>query len=123
MEEKKRVLIVDDSITIRDLLSAILRGKSFEIIEAISGNDALRKLNGNKPDIVITDINMPDMNGIDLIKNIRSKKGYEDIPVIVLSSLSPYLAGVNEKELGVVEWIEKPFSPKHLLSILSKISG
>lgn len=123
MEEKKRVLIVDDSITIRDLLSAILRRKSFEIIEAISGNDALRKLNGNKPDIVITDINMPDMNGIDLIKNIRSKKGYEDIPVIVLSSLSPYLAGVNEKELGVVEWIEKPFSTKHLLSILSKISG
>lgn len=66
---------------------------------------------------------MPDMNGIDLIKNIRSKKGYEDIPVIVLSSLLPYLAGVNEKELGIVEWIEKPFSPKHLLSILSKISG
>lgn len=121
-EKRKTVLIVDDSETVRDLLSAILKGKSFEVIEAVNGNDALRKLNGHKPDMVITDIDMPDLNGVDLIKNLKSKRDCRDIPIIVLSSLSPRLAGVEEKELGIVEWIEKPFSPRHLLSVISRIS-
>lgn len=123
MEERKTVLIVDDSETIRELLTAILKSRGFEIIEAESGSDALRKLNGYRPDMVITDIDMPDMNGIDLIKKLKEKKAYKDIPIIVLSSLSRKLAGVEEKDLDIAEWIEKPFSPRHLLSVIGKVSG
>lgn len=122
MEEKKTVLIVDDSATVRDLLSVILRGKSFEVLEAESGNDALRKLNGHKPDIVITDIDMPDMNGLDFIKNLKNRKDCKDIPVIVLSSLTPGVVGIEGKELDIAEWIEKPFSPRHLLSVINRVS-
>jgi len=123
MAGEKTVLIVDDSATVRDLLSTVLKGKSFRVLEAGSGSDALKKLNGHRADIVITDIDMPDMNGIDLIKNLRKKEGCENIPVIVLSSLSPRLAGVEEKELDVVEWIEKPFSPRYLLSVIERIQN
>ncbi len=122
MEEKKTVLIVDDSATVRDLLSVILRGKSFEVLEAESGNDALRKLNGHKPDIVITDIDMPDMNGLDFIKNLKNRKDCKDIPVIVLSSLTPGVVGIEGIELDIAEWIEKPFSPRHLLSVINRVS-
>lgn len=122
MEEKKTVLIVDDSATVRDLLSVILRGKSFEVLEAESGNDALRKLNGHKPDIVITDIDMPDMNGLDFIKNLKNRKDCKDTPVIVLSSLTPGVVGIEGKELDIAEWIEKPFSPRHLLSVINRVS-
>lgn len=122
MEEKKKtVLIVDDSQTVRELLSAILKGR-FEVVEAVDGYDALRKVNGHKPDIVITDIDMPDMNGVDLIRNLRNRDGCEEIPVIVISSLSPRLTGLEEGELNVAEWIEKPFSPRHLLFVISRLS-
>lgn len=122
MEEKKKtVLIVDDSQTVRELLSAILKGR-FEVIAAVDGYDALRKVNGHKPDMVITDIDMPDMNGVDLIRNLRNRDGCEEIPVIVISSLSPRLTGLEEGKLNVAEWIEKPFSPRYLLSVISRLS-
>ncbi len=105
MQEKKSILIVDDSETVRDLLSTILKSNSFDVVEALSGNDALRKLNGYKPHMVITDIDMPDMNGVELIRNLKSKAGCEHIPVIVLSSLTSEVVGLNERELDVAEWI------------------
>lgn len=121
-EKKKKVLIVDDSQTVRELLSAILKGR-FEVIEAVNGYDALRKVNGYKPDIVVTDIDMPEMNGVELICNLKNKEDCKDIPVVVLSSLSPRLAGLKEGKIKVEEWVEKPFSPRHLLSVISRLSG
>lgn len=120
MEEKKKtVLIVDDSQTVRELLSTILKER-FEVIEAVDGYDALRKVNGHRLDLVITDIDMPDMNGLELICNLKKKEACKDIPVIVLSSLSPNIVGVEKGE--VAEWIEKPFSPRRLLSVISEIT-
>ena len=81
----KRIMTVEDSISMRELISFTLQGKGYEVFEAEDGKDALGKLAANKVDLVITDLNMPNMNGIELTRSLRADATYRFIPIILLT--------------------------------------
>lgn len=118
-----RVLIVDDDFLIRQLLSLILRSAGYSVLEAENGKDALDKLSSHPVDAVITDLRMPQMDGIELTKAIRTNPAYEDIPVIMLTS---DFRGYKEREggqAGVTDWISKPFIPQQLIQTIRKFQA
>ncbi|HPN36874.1 MAG TPA: response regulator [Melioribacteraceae bacterium] len=111
---KKVILIADDSPTIRKFVTFSLTMQGFEVISAIDGMEAMELLPKYKVDLVITDLNMPNMDGFELIKTIRQNEDYKDIPIIILSSL----AGSEEIERGMSSgansYMVKPFDPKRI---------
>jgi two-component system chemotaxis response regulator CheY len=117
---KKVILIADDSPTIRKFVAFSLTMHGFEVIPACDGMEALEKLPAYKIDLVITDLNMPNMDGFELIKSIRGNEEYKNIPIIILSSLS----GDEEIEKGIKcganSYLIKPFDPKRIHYEVSK---
>jgi two-component system chemotaxis response regulator CheY len=117
----KRVLIVDDSVSMRQMVSFTLREGGFEVIEAEHGQDALDKLQSAPVDLVITDLNMPVMDGITLIQNLRAQPAMKTKPILMLTTEG--LAGKKEqgKAAGATGWIVKPFDPEKLLQTVAKV--
>jgi two-component system chemotaxis response regulator CheY len=106
----KNILVVDDSSSIRKIVSLSLKVLDFNIISAEDGVIALEKLSQNSIDLLITDLNMPNMDGYELIKNVRANSTYKDLPIIVLSSLSSEF-DINEGLLsGANSYLMKPFN-------------
>lgn len=117
---KRVILVADDSPTIRKFVAVALSVKGYEIITCSDGMEVLEKLPNNKIDLLITDLNMPNVDGFQLIQSIRSNEEYKDLPIIVLSSL-----GNNEDinrglECGANSYLIKPFDPKRVLYEVSK---
>lgn len=117
----KNILTVEDSPTLRELISFTLNDGDYKIIEAENGRDALNKLDGCHVDMVITDLNMPQMNGIELTRNIRSKDQYKYIPIIFLSTESRVEKKEEAKMAGATGWIVKPFQPEQLIKVVRKV--
>ena len=115
-----RVLVVDDAKYIRELISLILRNEGYEVIKAANGKEALNKLNGKNIDILITDLNMPEMNGIELAGRLRNMPDFKSIPVIMVTSENHESIRKKAKDAGVNEWILKPFIPKQLVDAVKK---
>lgn len=117
---KKVILVADDSPTIRKFVSIALKVKGYEIIQVADGMQALEKLPSEKIDLVITDLNMPNVDGFELIDSIRKNSDYKEIPIIILSSLS----GSEEIERGIQcganSYMLKPFDSKRVLYEVSK---
>jgi two-component system chemotaxis response regulator CheY len=116
----KTVLIVDDSASMRQLVSFALKDGGYEVISAVNGKDAIDKLNGSKIDMVITDLNMPEMDGIEFIKQLRGKIGYKYTPIVMLTTESQEAKKQAGKDAGASGWIVKPFTPEQLLDIVKK---
>lgn len=116
----KTVLIVDDSASMRQLVSFALKDAGYDVIAAVNGKDALDKLNGTKAEMVVTDLNMPEMDGIQLIKELRSKPGYKFTPIIMLTTESQESKKQEGKQAGASGWIVKPFTPEQLIDIVRK---
>jgi len=118
----KTVLIVDDSASMRQLVEFTLKNAGYEVIAAVNGNDALSKSNGPKLDMVITDLNMPEMDGITLIKHLRGTPANRFTPIVMLTTESQ--AGKQEegKKAGASGWIVKPFSPDKLLETITRLA-
>lgn len=119
----KTIMIVDDAVSIRGLASMTLENSGYKVIEACDGKNALDKISEQKVNMVITDINMPNMGGIELIKALKTNSRYKFIPVVILTK-------ENEPELkrqgqasGAKAWINKPFKPKTILNVVQKIIG
>ena len=114
------VLVVDDAMYIRELISLILKNEGYEVIKAANGIEALDKLNGTNIDLLITDRNMPEMNGIELVRRLRNIPDFKSIPVIMVTSENH--ASIRRKAgyAGVNEWILKPFIPKQLVHAVEK---
>ncbi len=117
---KKVILVADDSPTIRKFVSFALSMKGFEIVSASDGMEALEKLPGGKIDLVITDLNMPNIDGFELIKSIRSNEEFKDIPIIILSSLSNSEEIEKGMRCGANSYLVKPFEPQRILYEVSK---
>lgn len=117
----KKILIVDDSASIRDVLSFVLKEEGFEVLASVDGLDALKHLNGQHLDLIITDLYMPNMDGITLIKNIRSRSEYERTPILFLTTESQNEKKTEAKEAGATGWIVKPFVQKKLISAVMKV--
>jgi two-component system chemotaxis response regulator CheY len=117
----QKVMIVDDSVSMRQMVGYTLRQGGFEVIEAEHGQDALNKLAGTTVDLILTDLNMPVMDGITLIQNVRKQPAMKNKPILMLTTEG--LAGKKEqgKAAGATGWIVKPFDPEKLLQTLAKV--
>lgn len=120
---EKKILAVDDSVSIRKSLCFILGQEGFEVVEAEDGVDALEKAQSDKFSLIITDINMPRMDGIELTKQIRKTQGYKFTPIIALTTENQQEKMQEGKEAGATGWIVKPFTAEKLLAVVKKIVG
>jgi two-component system chemotaxis response regulator CheY len=119
----KRILTADDSASIRQMVTFTLKGAGYEVVEAVDGRDALSKLNGSPIHMVITDLNMPNLDGIGLVKGIRANPAYKFIPVILLTTESQESKKIEGRTAGATGWIVKPFKPEQLLAVIKKVLG
>ncbi|MDO8907041.1 MAG: response regulator [Pseudohongiella sp.] len=118
---EKTVLIVDDSATMRQLISMTLKNAGYKVIEANDGSDALTKLNGPKINLMISDVNMPVMDGITLIKKVKELPSYRFMPIIMLTTEAGDSKKAEGKAAGAKAWIVKPFQPDVLLSAVKTL--
>ncbi len=119
----KKVLTVDDSKTMRDMVSFTLKSVGFEVIEAEDGKDALAKLGDGKVDVVITDLNMPNMDGFELIRNLRARSTHKFTPILMLTTEGDDTKKQEGKNAGATGWIVKPFNPEKLVQVVNKVCG
>lgn len=117
----KTVLIVDDSSSIRTVVRTTLVGAGYDIVEAANGQEALSKLNGQKVHLVISDVNMPIMDGITFVKELKKLPDYRFTPVCMLTTESEQSKMAEGKAAGAKAWIVKPFQPPKLLDAVSKL--
>jgi two-component system sensor histidine kinase/response regulator len=117
---KKQILIVDDEPAWIKVLSVLLRREGYNVLEATSGKEALRTLTGNRPDLILSDVRMPDMNGFDFLDEVRRTARNSKIPVVFLTGIDDYDAKKVARDLGATDYLIKPFDEHDVLSILSK---
>jgi len=117
----KTILIADDSESMRDVVSYTLVNAGYKVLAGIDGKDAMKYLDGSPIDLVVTDLHMPNMDGIELIKNIRSNPAYQYIPIIFLTTESQQNKKDEAKAAGATGWIVKPFVPEKLLATIQKV--
>jgi two-component system, chemotaxis family, chemotaxis protein CheY len=117
----KTILIVDDSVSLRQVVSIALKGAGYDIIEACDGKDALSKLNGTKIHLIISDVNMPNMDGITFVKEAKKLPNYKFTPIIMLTTESQEGKKAEGQAAGAKAWVVKPFQPAQMLSAVSKL--
>ena len=117
----KTILIVDDSSSLRVVVSIALKSAGYEVIEACDGKDALTKLTGQKIHMIISDVNMPNMDGITLVKAIKQLAAYKFTPIIMLTTESQDDKKNQGQEAGAKAWVLKPFKPDQLLGVVQKL--
>jgi len=117
----KKILAVDDSKTMRDMVSFTLKGAGFEILEAHDGQHALGVLGDEKVNLVITDVNMPNMDGLSLVRALRSHPVHRSTPILVLTTEGDAAKKNEGREAGATGWIVKPFAPEKLLQVVQKV--
>ena len=115
------VLAVDDSASIRGLVTYVLEQAGFEVYVAEDGQEALSYARANSVDLVLTDINMPKLDGIGLIKRLRRLPHYRFVPLLVLTTESGAEKKMEGKSAGATGWIVKPFDPDQLVSTIKKV--
>jgi two-component system chemotaxis response regulator CheY len=119
----KKVMTVDDSASVRQTVSFTLKEAGYEVVEAVDGKDALNKLNAEPVNVLITDINMPNLNGIELVRKMRANPVQKFIPIILLTTESQESKKQEGKDAGATGWIVKPFRPDQLLAVVKKVLG
>ncbi|WAR46547.1 response regulator [Methylomonas rapida] len=117
------ILAVDDSASMRQMVSFTLKGAGYNVVEAVDGVDALNKAKAQTFDCVVTDVNMPNKDGIELIKDLRALPNYKFTPMLMLTTESGMDKKQQGKEAGATGWIVKPFNPDQLLKTINKVMG
>ena len=117
----KNILIVDDSESIRELVSLTLESAGYKVDKGSDGIEAVQLLDGREISLVITDLNMPNMDGIQLIREIRKKDHYSTIPILMLTTESQQVKKDEAKAAGATGWIVKPFVQEKLLEVVKKV--
>ncbi|TVP73313.1 MAG: response regulator [Rhodobacteraceae bacterium] len=118
-----RILAVDDSPTIRGLVSSVLRRAGFEVYLAGDGVEGVGSLSDADPALIITDINMPRMDGFGLIEAVRATGEYSSVPILVLTTESSPELKARARNAGATGWIVKPFEDKHFVSVINRVLG
>jgi len=116
----KKFLVVDDSASMRQLITFAMQDAGYEVLLAENGKNALDKLSSTKVDMVITDLNMPDMDGIELITHLRGMPDYKFVPIVMLTTEAQEEKKRQGKAAGASGWIVKPFTPEQLLNVVRK---
>lgn len=115
------VLTVDDSPSIRQMVKVTLEPAGHQVIEASDGAQGLSKAQASRPDLVITDLNMPNMNGLELIRALRKLPQLTGLPIVFLTTESSDAIKQEAKSAGATGWITKPFKPEQLLAVVNKL--
>jgi two-component system chemotaxis response regulator CheY len=119
----KVVLTVDDSASIRQMVAFTLKSAGYEVMEAVDGEDGLSKAKTKTADLVLTDQNMPKMDGLTLIKTLRGLPQYRSAPVLMLTTESSDAMKAAGRAAGATGWLVKPFDPQKLLEVVKKVIG
>ena len=117
----KTILVIDDSASMRQMISMTLHGAGYSVVEAQDGKDALSKLDGSKYNLIVSDVNMPNMDGLSFVKAAKQLPAYKFTPVIMLTTEAGEAKKAEGKAAGVRAWIVKPFQPPMLLDAVSKL--
>ena len=117
----KTILIVDDSASVRQVVGIALKGAGYDVIECRDGQDALTKLTGQKVHLIVSDVNMPNMDGITFVKNVKAMPAYRFTPVIMLTTESQEGKKREGQAAGAKAWVVKPFQPAMLLAAVEKL--
>ena len=118
---KRTALTVDDAVTMRKMVTFTLRSAGFEVIEAGDGVEALQKLSGTSVDLVITDVNMPRMDGIEFTRKARAFLNGRAVPILILTTESELEKKNQARAAGATGWIVKPFQQEQLLAVVNKV--
>lgn len=117
----KLIMLVDDSASLRQVVSIALKGAGYDVLEASDGKDALNKLTGQKVHLIVSDVNMPNMDGISMVKEIKKLPNYKFTPIMMLTTESDPEKKMQGKAAGAKAWLVKPFQPPTLLDAVSKL--
>lgn len=117
----KMALVVDDSTSMRQMVAFTLESAGFQVIQGTDGQDALGKVNGKSVNLVVTDLNMPVMDGITLIKELRKLPNFKFTPILMLTTESQDSKKQEGKSAGATGWLVKPFNPDQLLGVVAKV--
>lgn len=119
----KTVLAVDDSASIRQMVSFTLKSAGYDVIEAVDGMDGLEKAKTKLINLVLTDQNMPRMDGLTLIKNLRAQPQFSKTPILMLTTESSDVMKSQGRAAGATGWLVKPFDPQKLIEVVKKVIG
>lgn len=119
----KIIMTADDSASVRQMVSFTLKQAGYEVVEAKDGQEALEKLRNNPVNMLVTDLNMPNMDGIELIRKVRSEPQFKFMPIIMLTTESQAAKKQEGKAAGATGWIVKPFKPEQLLAVIKRVLG
>ncbi|MCM0044491.1 MAG: response regulator [Burkholderiaceae bacterium] len=119
----KKILAVDDSGSLRQMLAFSLKMGGYQVTDAVDGADGLKKAQATQFDLVLTDQNMPNMDGLTLIKSLRGLAAYRTVPILMLTTESSVEMKNKGREAGANGWLVKPFDPKRLLEVVAKVIG
>jgi len=117
----KNIMIVDDSASLRQVVSIALKGAGYDVVEAFDGKDALTKLDGRKLHLIVSDVNMPNMDGISFVKAAKQLPAYKFTPVIMLTTEAGDARKQEGQAAGAKAWVVKPFQPAQMLTAVSKL--
>ncbi|MDA8225720.1 MAG: response regulator [Betaproteobacteria bacterium] len=117
----KTIMIVDDSATLRQVVSIALKGAGYDVLEASDGKDALARLTGQKVHLVISDVNMPNMDGLTFVTEMKKLPAYKFTPVIMLTTEAGADKKAQGQAAGAKAWVVKPFQPAQMLAAVSKL--
>jgi two-component system chemotaxis response regulator CheY len=117
----KTIMIVDDSASLRQVVSIALKSAGYDVLDACDGKDALKKLTGQKIHLIVSDVNMPNMDGITLVQELKKLPAYKFTPIIMLTTEGSDEKKQAGKDAGAKAWIVKPFQPDMLLNAISKL--
>lgn len=117
----KTILIVDDSASVRQVVTIALKGAGYDVIAGVDGKDALSKLNGQRIHLIISDVNMPTMDGITFVSEARKLPAYKFTPIIMLTTESQEDKKRQAQAAGAKAWVTKPFQPDQMLSAVAKL--
>jgi two-component system, chemotaxis family, chemotaxis protein CheY len=118
---KKHILIVDDSPSVRQMVELTLKMADHDVTSAVDGVQALKFCASNHYDLIVTDQNMPNMDGLQLIKKVRALDDYKQTPIIMLTTESSNAMKAKGRSVGATGWMVKPFDPEKLLYVTSKV--
>ncbi len=119
----KVIMTVDDSASVRQLVGFTLKQAGYGVVEACDGRDAINKLSASSVHMIITDLNMPVLDGIGLIKAVRSSATHKFLPIVMLTTESQDSKKQEGRAAGATGWIIKPFKPDQLLAVVKKVLG
>lgn len=119
----KTILAVDDSASIRQMVGFTLKGAGYDVVEAVDGQDGLERAKGRQVNLVLTDQNMPRMDGLTLIRALRGTDEYRTVPILMLTTESSDAMKAQGRAAGATGWLVKPFDPKRLVDVIKKVIG